>query len=84
MISDWAVVELQFSTFKNRGELLLKGTETGEVIMALEDSLMVINSLLSNRFSILIWHNLLYHNRIFLLGTMLLLRKIFNFGRINS
>jgi dynein heavy chain len=49
VIADWSVVELSFSHFKSRGELLLKGTETGEIIMALEDSLMIMNSLLSNR-----------------------------------
>ncbi|KAL1516507.1 hypothetical protein ABEB36_000416 [Hypothenemus hampei] len=51
VIADWAVVELQFSNFKTRGELLLKGTETGEIITILEDSLMVMNSLLSNRYN---------------------------------
>lgn len=49
VIADWAIVELSFATFKARGELLLKGQETGEIITALEDSLMVMNSLLSNR-----------------------------------
>lgn len=49
VIADWAVVELSFGNFKTRGELLLKGTETGEIITILEDSLMVMNSLLSNR-----------------------------------
>ncbi|XP_075210479.1 dynein heavy chain 8, axonemal kl-3 [Lycorma delicatula] len=51
VIADWAIVDLQFSTFKTRGELLLKGTETGEIIAALEDSLMVLNSLASNRYN---------------------------------
>ncbi|XP_044272703.1 dynein axonemal heavy chain 8 [Tribolium madens] len=51
VIADWSVVELSFSQFKARGELLLKGTETGEIIMALEDSLMIMNSLLSNRYN---------------------------------
>ncbi|XP_044760955.1 dynein axonemal heavy chain 8-like isoform X2 [Coccinella septempunctata] len=51
VIADWAVVDLSFSSFKARGELLLKGTETGEIIMLLEDSLMVMNSLLSNRYN---------------------------------
>ncbi|KRT82784.1 hypothetical protein AMK59_4319, partial [Oryctes borbonicus] len=51
VITDWAVVELSFSAFKNRGELLLKGSETGEIIASLEDSLMVLNSLLSNRYN---------------------------------
>lgn len=49
VIADWAIVELQFSNFKSRGELLLKGQETGEIITALEDSLMIVNSLLTNR-----------------------------------
>lgn len=51
VITDWAVVELSFHAFKNRGELLLKGTETGEIIASLEDSLMILNSLLSNRYN---------------------------------
>lgn len=49
VIADWAVVDLQFSVFKTRGELLLKGQETGEIIAMLEDGLMILNSLLSNR-----------------------------------
>ncbi|XP_019756852.1 dynein axonemal heavy chain 8 [Dendroctonus ponderosae] len=51
VIADWAIVELSFGNFKTRGELLLKGTETGEIITTLEDSLMVMNSLLSNRYN---------------------------------
>ncbi|XP_050311595.1 dynein axonemal heavy chain 8 [Anthonomus grandis grandis] len=51
VIADWAVVELSFSNFKARGELLLKGQETGEIITTLEDSLMIMNSLLSNRYN---------------------------------
>lgn len=53
VVADWAIVELSFSAFKSRGELLLKGTETGEIIAALEDSLMIMSSLLSNRFSLM-------------------------------
>ncbi|XP_068084800.1 dynein axonemal heavy chain 8 [Anabrus simplex] len=51
VIADWSLVELQFSSFKARGELLLKGTETAEVIALLEDSLMVLGSLLTNRYN---------------------------------
>lgn len=51
VIADWSIVELSFSSFKTRGEVLLKGTEIGEIIMALEDSLMIMNSLLSNRYN---------------------------------
>lgn len=50
VIADWAVVNLQFASFKQRGELLLKGVETAEIIAQLEDSLMIISSLLANRY----------------------------------
>ncbi|XP_015430178.1 PREDICTED: dynein heavy chain 8, axonemal [Dufourea novaeangliae] len=51
IVAEWATVDLQFSHFKQRGELLLKGTETAEIISSLEDSLMVISSLLANRYN---------------------------------
>ncbi|NWH66560.1 DYH8 protein, partial [Geococcyx californianus] len=47
----WESQNLSFSSFKGRGELLLKGTESSEIIMLMEDSLMVLSSLLSNRYS---------------------------------
>lgn len=50
VIADWAVINLQFANFKQRGELLLKGVETAEIIAQLEDSLMIISSLLANRY----------------------------------
>ncbi|XP_043247781.1 dynein axonemal heavy chain 8 [Colletes gigas] len=51
IIAEWATVNLQFSHFKQRGDLLLKGAETAEIISLLEDSLMVISSLLANRYN---------------------------------
>lgn len=51
IIQDWSSINLQLAQFKGRGELLLKGAETLEIIVQLEDSLMIINSLASNRYN---------------------------------
>lgn len=51
--NEWSVHELTFQTFNNRGELLLRGDTTAETIGQLEDSLMILGSLLSNRFGFL-------------------------------
>uniref|UniRef100_A0A8B9E3A9 Dynein axonemal heavy chain 8 n=1 Tax=Anser cygnoides TaxID=8845 RepID=A0A8B9E3A9_ANSCY len=47
----WGNQFLTFSSFKGRGELLLKGTESLEIITLMEDSLMILGSLLSNRYN---------------------------------
>ena len=49
VVNDWNVQSLTFSAFKTRGELLLKGNETSEVVSLMEDSLMILGSLMSNR-----------------------------------
>ncbi|KAL7987444.1 hypothetical protein Chor_006363 [Crotalus horridus] len=51
VVDSWAYQVLSFSAFKGRGELLLKGTESSEIITMMEDSLMVLSSLLSNSTS---------------------------------
>ncbi|OWF42162.1 dynein heavy chain 8, axonemal-like [Mizuhopecten yessoensis] len=51
VIADWNGRLLSYSNFKARGELLLKGVETAEIIAMLEDSLMILSSLLSNRYN---------------------------------
>lgn len=50
VIQDWSNQDLTFANFKARGELLLKGSDTSEIVMLMEDSLMILGSLLSNRF----------------------------------
>ena len=49
VINDWSVQDFEFANFKSRGELLLKGDTTGETVALMEDSLMVLGSLMSNR-----------------------------------
>ncbi|XP_059501668.1 dynein axonemal heavy chain 8-like [Stegostoma tigrinum] len=51
VMQTWTSQTLSFSSFKNRGDLLLKGLETAEIIMLMEDSLMILSSLLSNRYN---------------------------------
>ncbi|KOB76400.1 Uncharacterized protein OBRU01_03864 [Operophtera brumata] len=63
VIADWAVVDLTFGPFKNRGELLLRAQDTLDIITLLEDTMMVLNSLSSNRYNapfkkdIMLWIN---------------------------
>eukprot|EP00117_Sycon_ciliatum_P004310 scpid857/ scgid8744/ Dynein heavy chain 5, axonemal; Axonemal beta dynein heavy chain 5; Ciliary dynein heavy chain 5 len=51
VVLDWSTQELAFGNFKNRGELLLKGDVMAEAITLMEDSLMVLSSLMSNRYN---------------------------------
>ena len=49
VIAEWSVHNLTFANFKTRGELLLRGDDTSENISLMEDSLMILSSLMSNR-----------------------------------
>lgn len=51
IVTDWSTLNLQLGQFRNRGELVLKGAETLVLISLIEDSLMVMNSLSSNRYN---------------------------------
>ncbi|XP_061653536.1 dynein axonemal heavy chain 8-like isoform X1 [Phyllopteryx taeniolatus] len=46
----WHDMNLTLMDFKDRGELMLRGSDTTEILTTLEDSLMVLGSLLSNRY----------------------------------
>ena len=52
VIAEWNTQSLSFGSFKSRGELLLKGGETSDIVSLMEDSLMILGSLLSNRYGL--------------------------------
>ena len=56
VVIEWNSQQLFFVNFKTRGELLLKGAETMETVALMEDSLMVLGSLLSNRYICSVWN----------------------------
>ncbi|XP_044147017.1 dynein axonemal heavy chain 8 [Bufo gargarizans] len=49
--SIWNNQFLRFSPFKGRGELLIKGAEAAEIRVTMEDNLMVLGTLLNNRYN---------------------------------
>jgi dynein heavy chain len=51
VIAEWEEKAFLFGPFKTRGNLVLKPSTTSEIIASMEDSLMTLASLLSNRYN---------------------------------
>nr|XP_039256499.1 dynein heavy chain 5, axonemal-like [Styela clava] len=51
VVADWSGQVFTFSQFKARGELLLRGVDITDAVALMEDSLMVLASLMSNRYN---------------------------------
>ena len=47
--TEWKNVELTFTIYKGKENILLKGQDTNEIMSTVEDSLIVLGTLYSNR-----------------------------------
>jgi dynein heavy chain len=51
VVAEWDEKVFVFAQFKNRGNIVMKPAATAEIIAAMEDSLMTLGSLMSNRYN---------------------------------
>jgi dynein heavy chain len=47
--ADWAIANLAFSEYKTRGPVILKPSDTSELMEKLEESQMTLGSMATNR-----------------------------------
>ena len=47
--ADWATANLSFAEYKNRGPVILKPSDTSELMEKLEESQMTLGSMATNR-----------------------------------
>ena len=50
--NEWRQRDFKFALFKNRGELLLRGQETSEILTAVDDSNLILAAVASNRYNV--------------------------------
>lgn len=66
VVRDWKDIEMPLAPFKSRGEILIKAGDVVDIVAKLEDSLMIMSSLASNRFNgpfkkdIMLWSKKLF------------------------
>ena len=53
VIAEWNARSFTLASFKSRGDLLLRGDAAIEIVSQLDDSLMILASLLTNRYIVL-------------------------------
>jgi dynein heavy chain len=52
VIKEWSAHVVTFKSFKTRGELKINSAEINELITVMEDSMMILSGLMSNRYNV--------------------------------
>ena len=51
VVKEWSAHEVTFKAFKARGEIKVNNADVGDLVVLMEDSLMVLSGLMSNRYN---------------------------------